>query len=411
MSQIRGRNEGTIYKRGDRWRAQVSQDGNRVSFSASTRKECQDWIRQMNRQIDEGLSIVGGKTLLCQSLDSLLEIVIVNNRPKTYIQYKSIIDRYIKPKLGNSKLSELNPIEIERFVFSLKKKGLERTAQITYVILNVALKNAVTKGLIARNPMIAVVKPKIEKSRKMISLEKEQVQQLLISAEGNRLAFMLHFAIITGLREGEICGLKWKDVNWEKNYISIDRQVQRIPGQGVVFQDPKTEKGVRKIALGEVTIEKLRECREFQKKDFDRRKKKWDANNLKKKKRGADNLKKKEWVDNDLIFPSIYGTPLEPHSLLKQFYKILEKAGLPKMRFHDLRHTSITLLLNELGVPLKAAQTRAGHASPTTTMTIYVGEPTSELDISIAQNMDNLVTPVKLELHPTCTKEKSLRDS
>jgi integrase len=87
----------------------------------------------------------------------------------------------------------------------------------------------------------------------------------------------------------------------------------------------------------------------------------------------------------------------------------LDKAGLPMMRFHDLRHTSITLVLNEIGAPIKEAQKRAGHASPLTTINIYGGETTYKLDEIVAQGMDELVTPVKIELHHNCTKEESLR--
>jgi len=102
------------------------------------------------------------------------------------------------------------------------------------------------------------------------------------------------------------------------------------------------------------------------------------------------------------------GTPRDPHNLIKEFRKLLTRAGLPTMRFHDLRHTSITLLLNDVGVPIKEAQRRAGHASPTTTLSIYGGEVTSKLDAIAAQQLDDLITPVRVDLHPNCTKQESL---
>ena len=392
MTKRRGNNEGSIKQReGGKWRAQISIEGKRLSFTALTRKECQEWIKKTNRQIEEGLSIAGEKMLFGQYLLSWLETVKENRRPKTYIQYKSLIVRFINPEFGSYKLSNLKPNQIERFLVAIQQKKLERTAQIIYAILHVSLKRAVKQGLIGRNPMDAVEKPKIKSPIEKVILDVEQIQILLIAAEGDRIAFLLHFAIITGLREAEISGLQWKDVDWERNVIRVVRQVQRVPGQGMVYSAPKTRSGIRTIVLGPITIEKLRAYREYQQIEKE--------------------LASQRWVENDLVFPSTIGTPMEPRNLLKNFNVILMKAGLPKMRFHDLRHTSITLILNEIGAPIKEAQKRAGHASPTTTINIYGGETTSKLDKIVAQSMDELVTPVKLELHPNCTKEESPRYS
>ena len=125
----------------------------------------------------------------------------------------------------------------------------------------------------------------------IITLEPEQVQQLLIVAEGERNAMMYQVAIVTGLREGEILGLKWADLDWERRHLKIKRQVQRVPRQGLVFSAPKTKAGER-------------------------------------------------WQEFDLIFRTLIGTPMDPPNLLKEFKALLKFAGLPIMPFHDLRHTS-----------------------------------------------------------------------
>ena len=191
-----------------------------------------------------------------------------------------------------------------------------------------------------------------------------------------------------GLREGEIIGLKWSDLDWGRGRLKIQRQVQRIKGQGLVFSEPKTQFGNRVIAVGPITLEKLQEHREQQE--------------LEKA------IAIQRWQENNLIFPTTIGTPRDPHNLLKCFKEVLRKAGLPDMRFHDLRHTSVTLILNDIGAPIKEAQHRAGHASPSTTINIYGGETTSKLDEVVARNLDELVTPVRFKLHPNCTKEESL---
>ena len=131
-----------------------------------------------------------------------------------------------------------------------------------------------------------------------------------------------------------------------------------------MFSIPKTHADIRVLRLGEMTIEKLREHREKQ---------------LSEKKETGD-----RWQENGLIFPTVIGTPMDPHNLLKDFKALLRTAGLPMMRFHDLRHTSITLVLNEIVAPIKEAQKRAGHASPSTTINIYGGETTSKLDEVVA---------------------------
>ena len=392
MARRRGNNEGSIKQRENgKWRAQISIEGKRLSFTAGSRKECLEWVKQTNRQIEEGLSIAGEKMMLSQYLLTWLEAVKENRRPKTYVQYKSLITRYIIPEFGKMRLSGLKPNQIEKYLVFLQQQKLERSAQLVFAILHVSLKKAVKQGLIGRNPMEAVEKPKLKSPKVKVVINTEEIQKLLIAAEGDRIAFLLHFTIITGMREAEIFGLQWKDVDWEKNTVKVIRQVQRLPGQGMVFSSPKTRSGIRSIAIGSLTMSKLSEYKEYQ--QFE-------------KAMAGD-----RWIENDLVFPSTIGTPMDPHNLLKNFKKILEKAGLPMMRFHDLRHSSITLVLNEIGAPIKEAQKRAGHASPTTTINIYGGETTSKLDEIVAQSMDELVTPIKVELHPNCTKEESPRYS
>lgn len=192
----------------------------------------------------------------------------------------------------------------------------------------------------------------------------------------------------TGLREGEIPGLKWSDLDRQRGWLQVQRQIQRIDGQGLVFSEPKTQFGNRVIALGPVTLEKLRDQQQ--------------RLELEKAIAGS------RWQENDLVFPTVIGTPLDPHNLLKEFKQLLKQAGLPLMRFHDLRHTSVTLVLNELGAPVREAQHRAGHASPSTTINIYCGTATTKADEEVAQSLDALITPVRVELHPIAPKEKSL---
>jgi integrase len=391
MAKRRGNLEGSIHYRklDDKWRAQITLEGKRISFTGKTRNECQAWLKEMNNRIDSGLSYLGANITLKKFIDVWMLTIKENRRETTFIQYNIIVNRYILPEFGNCRLRELQPIKIEQFLNEKKKNGLgDRTCQLIYALMHTALNSAMRKGLIGRNPMDAVEKPKVRSTKKKVVMEPEDIQKFLIAAEGDRFSMLYHFAIITGLREGEILGLKWTDIDWNKRRINIQRQIQRIARKGLVYSVPKTQSGVRSIAVGEMTLEKLRHHRanlEIEKKQME-----------------------KQWVENDLVFPSVFGTPMDPHNLLKEFKAMLQKADLPEMRFHDLRHTSITLILNEIGAPIKAAQQRAGHASPTTTINIYGGDATKKLDEYVAQSLDEIVIPVKIDLHRNCTEESSV---
>lgn len=380
MARRRGNNEGSIYKRDDgSWRAQITLDGRRLSFTAKTRQECQAWLKGTIKQIDSGLSFNGASMKFSDYLSLWLSTVKENRREKTYYQYQRLVQNYVLPQFGDHRLRDLHPIQIERYLSQLKAKGVgDRTCQLIYSTMFTALRAAVRKGLIGRNPLEAVEKPRVRNPKQKVVLDIEQIQMLLIAAQGERNEALYHLAVVTGLREGEIFGLKWDDVDWQRSRINIQRQAQRVPKVGMVFSPPKTQSGVRAVSLGRITMDKLREHRQRQQVE---------------KKAAGD-----RWNENDLVFPTVIGTPLDPHNLLKEFKELLKKAGLPVMRFHDLRHTSITLVLNEIGAPVKEAQRRAGHSSPTTTINIYGGEASMKLDEMVAQSLDDIVTPVKVEL-------------
>ena len=391
MTGRRGNNEGSIYKREDgTWRSQITLDGRRLSFTGKSRQECQTWLKKTISQIDGGLSYAGANMLFSQYLALWMQTVKENRRQKTYIQYNGLLNRYILPEFGHHRLRDLHPIQIERYLSQRKAAGVgDRTCQLIYSTMFTALRAAVRKGLIGRNPMEAVEKPRVRNPKQKVVLEPEQIQRLLIAAQGERLEFLYHLAVVTGLREGEIFGLKWEDVDLEKGRLKVQRQAQRVPKQGMVFSAPKTQSGIRVVSLGSTTIEKLRQHRSRQKEE---------------KKELGD-----KWHENELVFTTVIGTTLDPHNLLKDFKALLLKAGLPLMRFHDLRHTSITLVLNEIGAPIKEAQRRAGHASPTTTINIYGGEATMKLDEMVAQQLDDLVTPIQLDVRGKRTEDKISR--
>jgi len=382
-------NEGSIYKTKDGyWRAQISIEGERIGHAAKTFEDCKNWLDTTKKQIEEGLSYQGANILFRDYMKTWLEMIKENRRPKTYFQYQDLYARFLENKFGKMKIKDIKPILVEAYLTSIQKDGVgDRTAQLLYSILHTAFANALKKGLVGRNPIDAVNKPKIKSPRKKVLLDSSQVQLFLIATSGERLEALYHLAIASGMRQGEILGLYWSDIDFYKNTIKIQRQIQRIPRQGLVFSPPKTETGNRIISIGESTLEQMKKHKQRQK---------FDKEYL------GD-----RWKESELVFTSTIGTPIDPKNLNLDFKRVLRKAGLPNMRFHDLRHSSITILLNEIGVPIKVAQSRSGHTRPSTTIDIYGGDISNKMDRSAAQQLDELITPIAIKLHSNCTEEES----
>ena len=353
MANKRANHEGSIYKRKDnKWRAQVSIDGKRLSYTADTQRECQTWIKEIRGQIDNGLTAKGTELTLETFLTNWLITVSASRSISTYDHYRWNIERQINPHLGHYKISDLKPDRIQRYYEYLSNQGLSNHAvHVCHKILRVAFNHAVKIGMLGRNPCTGTTPPK-PKQREMKFLDETQVKTLLQAARdmGERIYALFYLAIHTGLRQAELMGLKWEDVSWERRTIQIKRQVLYRRGEGFRFTKPKTVSGTRTIILGNNALEVLREHQE-------------SLTSLKE-------WAKDNWVDLDLVFPSAVGTPLTGSNIRRDFRKLLESSGLPKVRFHDLRHTAASLMLNH-GIPVLIASRRLGHSKASITMDIY----------------------------------------
>ena len=184
----------------------------------------------------------------------------------------------------------------------------------------------------------------------MHTLNENQVKILIGTATGSRWEMLFWLAVTTGLREGELLGLKWSDLDWVTRRLSVQRQLQRLKDRGLVFSSPKSEAGERAVLLSIDTIKRLRghHAVQYYEKLF------------------AGN----HWQENDLIFPSTLGTTLDPRNLYRNFKAKLRQADLPDIRFHDLRHTAATLMLQQ-GVHPKVVQERLGHTDIRLTLDTY----------------------------------------
>ena len=249
------------------------------------------------------------------------------------------------------------------------------TIREIHITLHSALKQAVWTGMIERNPASFVQPPK-EPASEMAILNESQVSQLLIAAQGTRLETLIHLAVISGMRQMELLGLKWTDLDWNKQTLKIKRQLLKPHGEGVKFSSPKTRYSKRSIALGAKTIEILRKHNEQQQEE--------------------QHKAGEAWKEYGLIFTTQHGTPINPRNLLRDYKKLLHTAGLPPIRFHDLRHTAASILLNQ-GVPVITVSRRLGHAKASITLDIY-GHLIPSMQTEVAEMIDELVMPVTVQL-------------
>lgn len=339
----RARGEGTVYytEALNRWIAQITlPNGKKKTKSAKTQKEVRDWLQTQRQAVKTNLIVEEEKVTLSDFLEHYMEDVAKHTlRPKTLESYGYLIRLHIKPELGNIKLSQLRPDHVQQLYSAKLNSGLSRrTVQFIHSILHKTLSQALKWGLVTRNVTDLVEKPTVKRPTPT-TLSVQEVKKLLATVREDRLYPMYCLAMV-GLREGEILGLHYEDVDWEKGTIHIRHAVQYLIGQGLQITEPKTQKAKRTIKLPDFVFSALKEH--------------------------AD----KQNTNHGLMFTTGNGTPFSPRNFIRHFKQSLQKAGLPEIRVHDLRHTTATLLLSQ-GVHPKVVQEILGHSQISLTMDTY----------------------------------------
>ncbi len=288
MKHHRGRNEGSISRRSNgAWRAQVYQKGTRISKDFRSKDQALAWIRTIQYQMDRGFLIRGSDITVAEYLTGWLENRQLALREKTVYQYSSLIKNHIVPFLGDTKIRELKLTDVEDFYTRLLDKGIgPRTVCIVQNVLHAALAKAVRYGIIAANPTQGATLPSYFHSE-MRTLDPGQVSQFLAVAKGSSNYALYYLAITTGMRLGELFGLKWSDLDWETGTIHVNRQKQDVPGKESSLVEPKTRSGRRAIFLGKGSLEVLRAQQSYL--------------SVCKSEKGD------RWTENGLIFPNSVG--------------------------------------------------------------------------------------------------------
>lgn len=356
---MRGHNEGSVYydKSRDRWVAAITVElGKRKKFYFKTKQEAIKKKSDALRELEQGALATGPQRKLKDYLEDWIENVHKDGlRISTYVKYKKLI-KYIVADLGDSWLQKLTPEQVRRFYTKMGKKGgvgekglSSKTIHEIHGVLHLALKNAVSWGYVSRNVCDLVKPPRIV-SREAIPLTLEQAHILLESVRKHRLEKLLTMAVVTGIRRGELLALRWSNIDFERQTLTVLHTVDYIPKYGYVETEPKTAAGKRLVSLPSFLVDMLKQHRV---KQLEARLKQGD-----------------DWETRDLVFPDLRGGYFNPNYLLRVFKKLLREAGLPHMHFHDLRHSAATILLS-MGVNMKVIQELLGHSDISITLGLY----------------------------------------
>jgi integrase len=321
-----------------------------------TQRQAEAEMNRLLHQLQTGTFIVEDKVTVSEYLERWLADYAEHATAKrTYLRYKEIIDLHLVPALGRLKLKDLRPMHIQSYyseaLVSGRRDGTGGLSAQTVLhhhrVLRAALRRAVKWQVLAVNPADAVSPPKPERHEVTVLSQKE-VAKLLKALEPTRLYVPAVIAITTGMREGEVLGLRWKDVDLEGARLQVRQTLQRAKNE-VFFKTPKTGSGERLISLPPLTVKVLR-----------RHKAEQNASRFSK---GA------AYQDHDLVLARDDGRPWHPGSFAAEWRRTTRDLEMP-VKFHNLRHTHATLLLAN-GEHPKVVQERLGHSSIGITMDTY----------------------------------------
>lgn len=353
-----GNGSGTVYARKNKdgkitsyLGSYFTPDGKRRYVSAKTKTACREKLRRIMSEVDQGFVFDAGKQTVGEYMVRWLEdFAKADLAPRTYHNYNLQLREHIIPAFGTMKLSKLDTPNVQALYSAKLRNGL-KSSSVRYIhaVLHRALSKAVDLRLIARNPAASADPPKV-RQEEITPLDTDHTHILLDSAHGDKYEALYVLALTCGLRMGESLGLRWSDIDLDSGTLRVNRQLQRIRGGGgLQFSEPKNASR-RTIDLPQRALEALRSHRKRQ---------------LEEKSRASS------YEDSDLVFATGKGTPLDAQNIVNRHFKpLLKRAGLPNIRWHDLRHTCATLLLGR-GVHPKLVQHLLGHASITMTLDRY----------------------------------------
>jgi len=352
--------EGSIYQdaRG-RWHAKVwmglKDDGtpDRRHVTGAKRATVAAKKKELEDKRDRGVMDATGRGPTLQTwLDHWLDNIASNRvRPLTLEGYRSLVRLHLGPRLGKHRVDRLQPEHLETAYRAMVESGLSpATVLRAHRVLSRALKVAVQRGKLARNVASLVEPPTVKRPQTAVPLTAEEARRVLDAAREERNAARWTVALAVGLRQSEALGLQWRDLDLAAGSLSVQRGLHRVTGRGLVYEEPKSDRSRRTLALPTQLVQALRQHREDQEAE--------------RQHAGS------EWQEHGLVFAQVNGGPIDKKVDWKAWKALLAKAGVRDVRLHDGRHTAATLLLSA-GVHPRVVMELLGHSQMRTTTDTY----------------------------------------
>jgi integrase len=372
-----------IVKRGTKYSVVITQGRDPITGKQKqqwhsgyrTKKEAEHAETEFLHSLNLGTYVPPSKTTVGEFLLRWLDYTRPNVSSKTFVRYEEVVKKRLIPDLGSVPLRKLTPSHILKaraLWASLTRYGRPLASQTLlhyHRVLYSALDRALKWQELAVNPCAAVDPPRVVRHA-IEPLNVEQSRALLaVTAQDQDFGPVVALALLTGMRIGEVTGLQWQDVDWDRKTLSVRRSVQKLKGYGLLVKEPKTRRS-RTVTLSDQAITILKRTRAHQ-----------DEQRLK---LGP------AYVFEGFVFATPEGTPLDAQAVRRHFAHLLGAAGVPRVRFHDLRHTHATLLLAQ-GVHAKVVSERLGHSNIGITLDTY-SHVLQNLQEDAARKLDTLLT-------------------
>lgn len=372
--------QGSISKyegpRGVRWRVRVdlgydpeTGQRRRVMETFATRREAQAWLTQQLNDVQQGVAVTPSKQTIGEMLTYWLDTYARHTvRASTFQDYVWLIRKHILPTLGRLPVQQLTAKRLQQFYGDKQAAGASpRIIQMCHQRLSQALDQAVSLGVLGRNAALSVTTPRVE-TKEQMTWNQEQVRRFLTVAHQSAYGPVWLITLATGMRRGEVLGLRWCDADLERGSLRVVQAVGMISGTPCIHE-PKTRNARRTVPIPLAVVARLREHRDRQ---GEQRQAAGPA-----------------WREHGLIFPTKVGTPINPNNLTRDYDRLVTLAGVPRIRVHDQRHTYATLAL-ERGASLLGVSKQLGHARPSTTGDLYA-HVTAAMQQQVTDTMDDVL--------------------
>jgi integrase len=334
-------------------RVELSPDpstGNRRSRVETfySKKEAEKTLTKWLSEADTGTVALPTKLtiddLMRRWLDDEMETRV---RPTTLEGYRITVETHIIPRLGQTRVQRLGPADVQKWRTDLLRDTSPRTTQLALQRLKQALEWAVSVDLLPKNPAAKVKPPNWTPTERTV-WNAEEARRFLAAAESDTYRALWVLALATGLRRGELLGLRWQDLDLDAGRLTVKQALVMLGGKAVI-QAPKSKAAFRSVKLTADAIAAMREHKVRQ---------------------AERELGSVHWKKTGLVFTTGIGTALSPRNVGRSFEESIERAGVPRMRLHDLRHVNASLDLST-GTSVKAVAARLGHSDPSITLRTY----------------------------------------